>query len=594
MRVASRLTLTLATILCAGQVGLFDGTAAAQQANPAQIAPRLQPGPSPGVAIGAAPVELIQAPPNADKVFVTVRHVTVDGAFPELQERTAALIGEIQGQRVSVARIYEFARALEAAYATAFPLARVKVPPQDFHSGFVRINIIDGLIERVDADKVPERARGLVMDRLQPLVGRRHLTRDEIQRQILLLGDIAGLAGATSGRFGTPPDGNILVIEATDKLFSAAKIVDNRLSKYLGTWEFTDTASVNNVLGLGEQFYGTVASSSDFGRFFDGKAKYEAFGGGFTAPVGFDGVKVEAGYIKVLQTPTPLAGSFPLAQTITGERTTSPFDRAYASVIYPVILTVEQTLRLQASYNYTVQQLYQFPTPAGFALPVGWVYDLYRDRYSAVRFAAEWGIQFPWAWGGSALSTVIYSHGLGGRTAWESPLVGTSLSRTGAGPTFDRLYVDTRIVQPLPDGIQATVTARAQTSFGASLMLPEQFSLDGVNALSGFAAGTINVDRGVTVRSELSKSFSFDLGFGQSGVAPYVFGAWGLGVREWPFIGEIRRVEAESFGAGLRAETAITGLPFGEALSLEFAKSNSNLLFRPNGYRTNLTFLVKF
>jgi hemolysin activation/secretion protein len=594
MRVSSLVGLALATLSWLAATALFIGTARAQQANPTQIAPQLRPAPTPGVSIGGAPVEPIVAPAGSDKVFVTVRQVLVEGAFPELQEQTAVLLAEIQGRRVSVARIYEFAKVLEAAYTASFPLARVKVPPQNFHSGVVRIDVIDGFIESLDLDKVPERARPQVLGRLEPLVGPRHLTRAAIQRRILLLNDISGLVGATSGRAGAQPGGTVLIVQAVDKWVTAAKVVDNRLSKYLGTWEFTDTAAINNALGYGEQFYGTVASSSDFGRFFEGKAKYEAFGAGVQAPLGFDGLKGEAGYIKVLQTPTPLDGTFAFPLSFAGERTTSPFDRAYVSVLYPLILTVPQTLRIQASYNYTQQRLYQYPFPAGFALPVGWVYDLYRDRYSAFRLAAEWSVQFPWDWGGSALSTAIYSHGLGGRTAWDSPLVGTGLSRPGASPAFDRLYVDTRIAQPLPGELDGLLIVRAQTSFGASLMLPEQFSLDGVNALSGFAAGTINVDRGVTVRGEFSKSFNFDVGFGQSSASPYLFGAWGLGVREWPYIGEIGRVEAESFGAGLRATTAITGLPFGEAFSIEFARSSSNLLYRPNGYRTNVTFLVKF
>lgn len=594
MRVASRFKYSLAAIVCAWSAGFSSGTAMAQQANPAQLAPRLRPAPTPGIGIGPAPVELIQTPPNAEKQFVTVRRVDVNGAFPELEEQSAALIAQIQGQRVSVAKIYEFAKALDAAYTARYPLARIKVPPQNFESGVVHIVVIDGFIERVEVDEVPERAKALVVARLEPLIGRRHLTREEIQRRILLLGDIAGIVGTTSGKFGSTPDGNVLVIKATEKLFTAATIIDNRLSKFLGTWEFTDSAAVNNAFGFGEQLYATVASSADFDRFFDGTSKFQAYGGGATVPIGYDGLKAEVGYIAVRQRPTPLDGTFPFDQLIAGQRTSSRFERAYANLVYPLILTTEQTLRVQGTFDYIEERLRQGPAPVGFAFPVGWVYDLYRDRYSAFRFATEWSFQFPWAWGGKAVSTAIYSHGLGGRTAWDAPLVGSSLSRNGSGPVFDRLYVDSRIVQPLPDEFQALLVARAQTSFGASLMLAEQFSLDGPSALSGFASGTLNVDRGITLRSELSRAFAFDFGFGQSNVSPYIFGAWGRGVREWPFLGEVKWVEAESFGAGLRAGAAITGLPFEQALNLEFAKSVSNLPFRRSGYRTNLTFVVKF
>jgi hemolysin activation/secretion protein len=589
----------LAAAICAGSSELSSTPAAAQQANPAQLAPRLQPGPSAGIGIGPAPVELIQTPPNAENVFVNVRKVVLEGAFPELSEQTALLTAQIEGQRVSLAKIYELARALQAAYTNRFPLARVKPPQVDVRSGVVRLAITDGFIERVDLDNVPERARPLVIGRLEPLLNRRHLTLEEIQRQILLLEDIPGLIGTTSGRLGSTPDGSVLVIQAVDKLFTAAKSVDNRLSKYLGTWEFTDTAAINNALGFGEQFYGTVASSADFGRFFQGRAKYQAWGAGVTLPLGFDGLKTEAGYLSVYQTPTPLPGSLLPWQEVIGERTTARFQRAYVNAVYPLILTVEQSLRLQGTYDYTEEGQRGGPAPIGFALPVGWIFDFYRDRYSTFRLATEWSIRFPWEWGGRAATTAIYSHGLGGRTAWNAPLVGMSLSRNGAGPVFDRLYVDTRIVQPLPDGFEALLIARAQTSFGQSLMLAEQFSIDGLNAVSGFAAGTINVDRGVTVRSELSRGFaldltSFGLGVGATSVSPYIFGAWGGGVREWPFVGEVKHVEAESFGGGLRTGSSLIDFPLGGAFNIEFAKSYSNLPFRRSGYRTNVSFVIKF
>jgi hemolysin activation/secretion protein len=589
---SARFTFVVAATLCAGA---SYRPAQAQQANPAPLAPRLQPAPSGGFGVGPAPADVIVTPPGAENVFVTVRSVSVDGAFPELAAQSDFLIAQIKGQRVTLARVYDFARALDEVYTAVYPLARVKVPPQDFRAGVVRLEIVDGFIESVDVDKVPEKARPLVLGRLEPIVDKRHVTRDEIQRRILLLGDIAGISGGSSGRRGVTPGGSVLVIEATEKPWTAATATDNRLPKQLGTWEFIDSAAVSNFFGFGEQFYGTVASTSDFGRFFDGRAKYEAYGGGASAPIGFDGLKAETGFIAVRQRPTPLDGAYPIEQVIVGQRTSSRFQRAYLNLMYPLFLTVRHSLRLQATFDYTDEQLVQGPAPVGFALPVGFVYSLYRDRYAAFRIAGEWAVQHPWEWGGRAVLTAIYSHGLGGRTAWEAPFIGTPLSRPGSWPTFDRLYVDARIVQPLPFEFEGLFVARAQTSFGAPLMLAEQLSLDGLNALSGFAAGTINVDRGVTLRSELARTFSFDFGLGQSSITPYVFGAWGRGVREWPFyLSEVGTVEGESYGGGLRAGAAITGLPFGETISVEFAKSHSNLPYRENGYRTNFSFVIAF
>ena len=579
---------------------LSAGMAAAQVVNPTTLAATPRPAMGRGVSVGVQPKEdgLTQPPANADKMFLTVRGVKVDGTFPELEEQTAALVGEIQNQRVSLVRIYEFAAAIQMAYLKAgYPLARVAIPRQNFQNGAVRIVVTDGFLEDIDVSAVPERARNLVRARVEPLLGKRHLTQAELQRRVLLIGDIAGVVGKSATKPGLSTGGRILVIEATEKLLSTATAVTNELPKQLSTWDFIQAVEVNNATGWGEQFYVNARSSRDFDRFFDGTSRFMSYGGGVIVPVGSDGIRMNAGYVLVRQRPTHTWGTFPIAEELAGQGLAGKYEQAYVKAIYPLILTSEQTVRVQATYNYTTNVFRTGPAPLGFALPVGYVYDFYRDRYNAARFSVDWTRQFPWAWGGNVTAAAIYSHGLGGRWGWDSPLflVGSPLSRPGASSEFNKLYVEAAISQPLPEGFQASLITRAQTSFGAPLMLPEQLSLSGATAISGFASGTLNVDRGVTVRSELSRPFNVDLWITQNAVAaPYVFGAWGGGVREWPYISELKRIEAESLGGGLRANTAITGLPFQESLNLEFAKDFSNIPFQRSGYRTNFSFVVRY
>jgi len=227
-----------AWLFCLGIV-LSPGMAAAQVANPTTLAPSAQPTTGGGVSVTAPVEEGLRAPANADKMFLTVRGVKVDGGFTELQEQTAASIGEIQGRRISVAKLFEFAEALQQAYLNAgYLLARVTIPRQNVQSGSIRIVVIDGIFEDIDLSAVPERARNLVRARLEPLIGKKHVTTAELQRRVLLMGDIAGITGASEIKAGSA-GGTILVIKATEKLVSSATAASNRLPKELGTWEFT-------------------------------------------------------------------------------------------------------------------------------------------------------------------------------------------------------------------------------------------------------------------------------------------------------------------------------------------------------------------
>jgi hemolysin activation/secretion protein len=599
---ALNLKLASATLAWIAYCGFSPEVAWAQQVNPSELVRNsFRPAPQRQVGVGNPLEGNLAAPANADKVFVAVRKVAIDGSFPELQEKTAELVSQAQGRRLSVAQVYEFARALQQAYAAAdFPLAQVVLQPQALKSGVIQITVIDGFVEGVDVSGAPETERGLVMARLQPLIGKRHMSLEEIQRKLLLVGELHGMAGANNtNKRGAQPGGVILTITGAEKLVSSMTSVDNRLSKYLGTWEVTSSGSVDNAFGFGEQIYGGVGSSRDITQTFDGTAMYQAYGGGVSVPIGADGFTVSAGFLSVRTLPENMPGTFPPTVSAV-ERVPQRFERAYVRASYPLILTLQQSLRVVASYEATEERTRLGPAPFGFVLPTGFLYDVNRDRYGALRFSGEWGVLFPWEWGGKAVSTAVYSHGLGGRTNFD-PFNGAfllptpPLSRFGASPDFNKLYLETRVTQPLVEEFQVALIAKAQTSFGQPLVLAEQFSLDGYDGVSGFALGTLNVDRGAVVRGELSRPFSFNLfESSQVSVSPYTFGAWGRGAREWPFIGEPKNLQAESFGGGLRAGTALLGAPLGESFTIECAKDYSNIFYYRSGYRTTVSFSVRY
>jgi hemolysin activation/secretion protein len=106
--------------------------------------------------------EPLQAPAGAEKLSFIAGHVTITGAFPEFDSETRTFIAAVQGRRVTVARIYELANAMEEAYARAgYVLVRVMVPEQKLNDhGPLKIVVVDGFIEKVQVDNVQEPALG--------------------------------------------------------------------------------------------------------------------------------------------------------------------------------------------------------------------------------------------------------------------------------------------------------------------------------------------------------------------------------------------------------------------------------------------------
>lgn len=515
-------------------------------------------------------------PADAKKRSTIVRRVVIDGNFPELQSAVAARIGGVEGRNVTLADAYALAAGIQQAYADAgYPLVRAAVDSDAFARGEIRIRIIDGFIEDIDLNGVPAELRALVGARLRPIVGRRHLRQSEFQRHILLIGELSGVNGVSKTRTGRLPGGLVLVVDATLTPFTSTTGVNNILPSYSGTYLFTQGFSINNTFGFGENIHAEVGSSPDMGRYFSGGSQTQFFNLAGSVPVGADGLVLSAGYFQSRGTPTTPSGVF----LYPAESENGVFQRASARATYPVFLSLQHTVRLQLGFDYVDDFSYAFPYPV--RLYTGPISNLvYHDQYEDLRLAGEWKFNFPWAWGGSLISAAIYNHGVGGigGTIFEP------LSRPGSSPQFDKLKGEIRLQQPLPENFIFAALGRGQTSFGRSLMLPEELVLDGPDALSGFGAGTLLVDTGAVGRAELQHPFAVPLSGSTIISSPYIFGAIGGGQLEEVVPGQNANIHATSFGLGVRNSGKITGWPFNETLNLEFAHVDSNVRYAREGY----------
>jgi len=538
---------------------------------PSQVTPQtLRPAPTNApVGLTVPGAEALQAPAGAERSNIIVRRFAIEGGFPELEGETRALAQPLEGRRITAAQIYEFANALEQAYARAgYVLVRVTVPPQKLSDRRdVRIVVIDGFIERVEVDNVAERVRALVAARTASLVGRRHITLAEIERSLLIAGDAPGLRLKSTLARGATPGGALLVLEGTDQPVTGAVTIDNHLPTALGTWSYGADLAVNSPFGFGEQFYASALTSADIST-PNMNSPLWVVGGGAVIPLGLDGWTLNPEYTNSRSQPTP--GTSALANT-------GRFQRVALRTSYPLIRTRSETLTLTGAYEYIIQNVY---------LPV-FATDLNSDRYSALRAGAVYEAGLPWL--GEALqASAVFSHGVGGRGAADVSVSGIPLSRLGASPYFSKITADARLSQPLPESFRLDLIGRGQTSFGQPVLQPEQFQLDGPLAVSGYPIGTLNVDEGVSLRGELGRPFVIaGAATVPVVVTPYAFGATGVGRLLDPTVLEVGTIHAGSFGAGLRSGFDLPNGYQGATLGLEAARQYSNLATVGHGWRFN-------
>lgn len=556
--------------------GFIPKATIAQIISPSQVTPpSLRPDDSVDASVSLPESQSLDAPAGAETIQATISSVAIAGGFREMASAEARVAAALIGRDVTVADIYRVANELEQSYAAAgYVLARVVVAPQQLAKGGVlKLVVVDGYIEAIDTEALPKQARKVVAARLAGLIGQRQLRLAEIERRLLIAATVPGLRLRSTLVRGADQGGTKLVIDGSHQPVSGSFGTDNRLPDALGGWQFNAAVSLNSPFGFGEQIYGLAATGYDLGHAFDGRSPIEIFGGGVVLPLGTDGFTLNPEYTHSRTRPKPAAGA---------PQSEGAFVRFALRARYPLILNRLQSLMLQASIEHVIEHL----TATGFDT------DLSRDRYGAARFEGNWSARLP---RGQMLEmNAAYSHGLGGRSEADAALSGIPLSRQFATPKFDKLNLSLRLLQPLPRAFDLTLIARAQTSFHKALLRSEQFSLDGLDAVSSTSAGSFSTDEGVTLRSELSRRIELAAGQNNLALTPYIFAAAGRGYVRKPTAVEARSIDAASLGLGLRGGSDRTG-PFavGSYFALEAARQFSDLPHVRDDYRINVNFGVR-
>jgi hemolysin activation/secretion protein len=426
----------------------------------------------------------------------------------------------------------------------------------------------------VQVDSLPDPVRALISARMASLIGRRHIKLSEIERRLLIAGDVPGLRLKSTLARGKTLGGTLLVLEGTHRLVTATATIDNRLPSSLGTWSYGTSVALNSALGFGEQFYASAQSSGDPARMFDSTSPLTVLGAGAVLPLGTDGWILNPEYTNSRSQPLPVIG---------GLANIGEFERFALRTSYPVIRTRTNVLSLNGAFEYINQSV---------ALPL-FSTDLNRDRYGVVRIGTAYETGLPW-WSAALQTSATFSQGTGGRDSTDALASGVPLSRLGAGPFFSKATFDAHVTQPLPNEFRIDLIGRAQTSFGDPLLVSEQFSLDGPQAVSAYPSGTLNVDEGGTLRAELSRSFASIGTVVPLILSPYGFGSFGVGRLVEPTIVELAVVRGGAVGAGVRSSIDIPGGYQGVALGLEIARQFSNLPNLPQAWRGNVVMSLRF
>lgn len=577
-------------LACAG-VWLMAGTHAFAQVIPApsQVQPPVVP-PAPGgarIAIPQVPAGA-KIPAEAKKLRFKLTGFSIEGEFDELRAQRDEIAAPLIGKTVTVADVFEFADRLQQIYVRAgYPLVRVVLLPQEFENAArIKLRVIDGYVERMDLEALAPNVRGRVAAVLAPLFHKTHLKQTELERQLLIAGDTAGLILNATFAAGKEIGGSVLVLTGRYRPVSASLYADNAMPQVFGTGQLVGTAALNSVLGLGEQLTFSAAGLPDKDvSTKDPTRRYLT--GSFLLPIGIDGWKFEIGATDGVTTPRVSERSF---------ATQGLLKQARAKLSYDVVKLRDFELTANARFEATNEEIDNLSGASGAPRVAQSI-----DRIRALRIGFD-GIWRARATGTTLLFGTTYSQGLpifGARRALDAAAEGTFLSRTGADAVFDKWDGRLEINQALPEDFFVALMASGQTSFHKALLTSEQFDITGTKALSGLTSGALPGDTAWVIRSELGHPFTLPVESGGFVLTPYLFAATGERIYWQATRPETASVHATNYGTGLRINLTpwLPEMPDGYGfIEWSRVRGNGRLDTEPSldGYRVFAGILLRY
>lgn len=468
-----------------------------------------------------------------DAIRFAVRRVVVEGAAVLDPATIGALTAPLAGRIVSLADLAAVADRITSSYAArGYALSFAIVPEQDVADGMVRIRVVEGSIDDIQVefrDAAPlvgrQRIEATVRRRLRGLVATGPVRTAELERAVLGIDDLSGLAASVVVRPSAKTEGaaTLAVIIGSTPIDAAAGI-DNRLRSEFGREEIYLTGVLNSALFVGDRLDVSSRRAIENDAF-----EYAAIG--YETSLGDSLARVYGGYS--LARTEAQRGILGLLE-FRGREETFRIGARHALI------------RSRARSLYVSGELGGIDTRSSL-----FGVSIVRENIRT----ATLGVAYDWADGGGSQSLFAanFVQGLEGLGASDA----ANPARTRAQGRPDARYATIRYYrdQALPSDFRLRLDSQLQFLIGAkSLLAASECTFGGPALGRAYDAGALSGDECWRFSGEVARRVPI---VGQT-VEPYAFVDYGKtrqrGILE---AGERRTDDAVSYGAGLRLFTSI-------------------------------------
>ena len=414
----------------------------------------------------------IQAPKGSEGFSFTLRDVEIEGATAFSPDDLRPLYAGLVGQTVTVAEMFKVASDLEVRYrAAGFITTRVIVPPQTIDDGRFRIRVVEGFVADIVYPDDIGPARAAVASLLDPLRDLRPINVADVERSLLLAGDLPGMTvKATLEPSPTALGGSVIVVHQERKAFDASMTFDNRSSPYVGAQEWTANLAWNGFASHADQLALIARVSSPVYREWLVLGSYRALLTG-------DGLMLALQSSFARSQPGEELDPLQVHSRVLSEQ---------ATLTYPIIRSRLENLHVFGEFEFR-DVLTDFG-PIAFN----------RDNLRILRAGLDYDRADGWNGVTAVRGTVHQGLDIFQATPAGSPLASRAFGRA----VYTKFTATVTRIQSLADDLSLVTTVAGQIS-NKPLLASEQFALGGPSFARAYDDGEISGDKGWAGSAEL-------------------------------------------------------------------------------------------
>ncbi len=407
-----------------------------------------------------------------DEVRINVTQFAFQGNESIATEILRAAVAESENKALNFGELTKVVEQVEALYKSrGFFLAQAYLPPQKIRDGVIEISISEGKLGQTRLEGESRIKPDIVYAHLDQLPRGRAVKLADIERQVLLINDLAGSSATLDMQAGeTDGTTDAVIAQKIEPLLSGRVEINNHGMPATGQEHLGVFLNASSPLGLGDKFSGNLMETNS--------GDLASYGLNYDLPVGAKGWRVTA------------AAS--LSQYAIGAGSAAALNAAgevnsyRAGLLYPFLRSRNANLNLKLETALNLMHSSNNVTGA----------DQNISRVLIATISGDWLDE--WIGGGSNRAELAVT---GGKLKLGSTALASDVTNTegGYGKALLTLSREQNIRPNLTLQLQLTHQIASKNLDGS-----EKFSVGGPGLMPGYASGEASGDDGTLLKLKLN------------------------------------------------------------------------------------------